>query len=141
MATTEPRVPLKLKLAFTAYMALQVPEYLLNYGPTNFLYVCDVALVLTFVGVWLESSLLISMCCVGILVLQTAWLVDFFAHLFGHRLTPVTDYMFDASHSLFLRLLAMFHVWLPFLLVYLVQKTGYDRRGFWLWTAFPGGCC
>ena len=138
MATTEPRVPLQLKLVFTAYMALQLPEYLLNYGPTNFLYVCDVALVLTFVGVWLESSLLVSMCCVGILVLQTAWLVDFFAHLFGHPLTPVTDYMFDARFPLVLRLLSLFHGWLPILLIYLVWKLGYDRQAFWPWTVLFG---
>ena len=40
----------------------------------------------------------------------------------------MTDYMFAADHSLFLRGLSLFHGWLPFLLVYLVWKLGYDRR-------------
>jgi hypothetical protein len=128
------RLPLPIKLVFTTYMALHVPEYLLNYGPTNFLYFCDVALVLTFVGVWLENSLLISMCCVGILLLQGLWLIDLFSHLLGHPLTPVTDYMFDPGIPLLLRLLSLFHGWLPILLVYLVWRRGYDRRAFWSWT-------
>jgi len=40
----------------------------------------------------------------------------------------MTDYMFQSEHSLFLRLLSLYHAWMPFLLVYLVWKTGYDRR-------------
>ena len=35
------RIPLWLKLAYTAFMAVLVPVYLRNYGPTNFLYFCD----------------------------------------------------------------------------------------------------
>ena len=34
-------IPLWLKLAYTAFMAVLVPLYLRNYGPTNFLYFCD----------------------------------------------------------------------------------------------------
>lgn len=134
MPTTTSRVPLPLKLVFTAYMALHLPEYWFNYGPTNFLYFCDVALALTFIGAWIESSLLISMCCVGILLVQIFWLLDFSARLAGLHLTPLTDYMFDPRFPLRLRALSLFHGWLPVLLVYLVWKLGYDRRAFWLWT-------
>ena len=35
-----------------------VPYYWRAYGPTNFLYFCDVALFLTLGAVWLESPLL-----------------------------------------------------------------------------------
>ncbi len=50
------RVPLAVKLGFTAFMAVLVPVYWLNYGPTNFLYFCDVALFLTLAAVWTESA-------------------------------------------------------------------------------------
>jgi len=50
------RIPLWLKLAYTAFMAVLVPVYLRNYGPTNFLYFCDVALIITLVGVWKLSA-------------------------------------------------------------------------------------
>ena len=59
------RIPLWLKLAYTVFMAVLVPIYLRNYGPTNFLYFCDVALIITLVGIWIESPLLVSMCAVG----------------------------------------------------------------------------
>jgi hypothetical protein len=128
------RLPLWLKLAYTAFMAVLLPVYWANYGPTNFLYFCDVALLITLVGVWIESPLLISMCAVGILASQALWVVDFLSNLIGWPLTGMTDYMFAADHSLFLRSLSLFHGWLPFLLVYLVWRLGYDRRGFPAWT-------
>jgi len=128
------RLPLWLKLAYTAFMAVLLPVYWANYGPTNFLYFCDVALFITLVGIWIESPLLVSMCAVGILASQALWVVDFLSNLIGWPLTGMTDYMFAADHSLFLRSLSLFHGWLPFLLVYLVWRLGYDRRGFPAWT-------
>ncbi|MEA2996473.1 MAG: hypothetical protein QOG74_2022 [Alphaproteobacteria bacterium] len=128
------RLPLWLKLAYTAFMAVLLPVYWANYGPTNFLYFCDVALLITLVGIWIESPLLISMCAVGILASQALWVVDFLSNLIGWPLTGMTDYMFAADHSLFLRSLSLFHGWLPFLLVYLVWRLGYDGRGFPAWT-------
>jgi hypothetical protein len=129
------RLPLWLKLAYTAFMAVLVPVYWRNYGPTNFLYFCDVALIITLVGIWIESPLLVSMCAVGILASQALWVVDFLSNLIGVPLTGMTDYMFAADHSLFLRSLSLFHGWLPFLLVYLVWRLGYDRRALAAWTA------
>ena len=126
-------VPIGLKLLYSAFVAVLVPVYWHYYGPTNFLYFCDVALLLTLVGIWIESPLLISMCAVGILLPQTIWVADFAAHFFGVSLVGTTDYMFKDT-SLFLRGLSLFHGWLPFLLVYLTWKLGYDRRAFAAWT-------
>ena len=39
------------------FVAVLVPVYLRDYGPTNFLYFCDVALLMTLVAIWTESSL------------------------------------------------------------------------------------
>jgi hypothetical protein len=135
MAPTANRLPLAFKLAYTAFMAVMIPVYWHYYGPTNFLYFCDVTMLLVLVGIWLESALLISMCAIGILILQTAWVVDFTVRMFGVTLTGTTDYMFNSNTSLFLRGLSLFHFWLPFMLVYLVWKLGYDRRGLPAWTA------
>lgn len=131
---TSSRLPLWFKIAYTAFMAVLVPVYWYYYGPTNFLYFCDMALILTLVGVWIESPLLVSMCAVGILLPQAVWVVDFLSNLFGAPLTGMTDYMFAADHSLFLRALSLFHGWLPFLLLYLVWTLGYDRRALFAWT-------
>jgi hypothetical protein len=131
---SQPRLPLWLKLAYTAFMMVLVPVYWHYYGPTNFLYFCDIALFLTLVGIWIESPLLVSMCAVGILAPQTLWVADFVSNLVGVPLVGMTDYMFNPDSSRFLRGLSLFHGWLPFLLLYLVRKLGYDRRAFAAWT-------
>lgn len=125
------RLPLALKLAYTAFMAVLVPVYWYSYGPTNFLFFCDVALFLTLAAVWLESPLLSSMPAVGILVPQALWVADFAT---ASHVTGMTAYMFDSKNALFARGLSLFHGWLPFLLVYLVWRLGYDRRALVAWT-------
>jgi hypothetical protein len=134
------RIPLALKLAFTAFMAVLVPVYWSKYGPTNFLYFCDLALFFTLAAMWLENRLLASMAAVGIILPQLVlWCGDFAAHLVGIKFIGMTDYMFDASHPLFLRSLSFFHGWLPFLLLFLVARLGYDRRALFGWTAVAWG--
>jgi hypothetical protein len=129
-----PRVPLWLKLLYTAFMAVMVPVYWYYYGWTNFLYFCDVALLLTLIAIWIESPLLVSMCAVGITVPQMVWVIDFVGSALGSPVTGMTAYMFVSSSSLFLRGLSLFHGWLPFLLFYLVARFGYDRRALPYWT-------
>lgn len=129
-----PRIPLALKLAFTVFMTVLVPFYWITYGPTNFLYFCDVAMFFTLAALWTESSLLAAMPAVGLLVPQFVWCVDFIAGCFGVSLLGMTDYMFDPGIALFARGLSSFHAWLPFVLVFLVARLGYDRRAFLYWT-------
>ena len=132
--TQTARLPLALKLLYTAFMAVLVPVYWHSYGPTNFLYFCDVALFVTLAGIWLESPLLVSMCAVGIVAPQIVWVIDFVSNMFGVPLLGMTEYMFKHENSLFLRGLSLFHGWIPFLLIYLVWQLGYDRRALLAWT-------
>lgn len=126
--------PLWTKLVFTAFVAVLVPFYLESYGPTNFLYFCDMALLMALVAIWTERSLWASMPAVGILVPQAIWCVDFMIGLFGGRWLGMTDYMFDEKLTLLTRGLSFFHFWLPFLLLWMVWMLGYDRRAFFAWT-------
>jgi hypothetical protein len=128
-----------LKIAYTAFIAVLVPVYWVNYGPSNFLYFCDLALLVTLAAIWLESPLLASMPAVGILAPQALWVADFFANMAGHPIVGMTDYMFDASLPLQLRALSLFHGWLPFLLLFLVWRLGYDHRAFRAWTVLALG--
>jgi hypothetical protein len=131
------RIPLTAKLAYTAFMAVLIPSYTHFYGPTNFLYFCDVALLITLVAMWTESPLLASMPAVGIVLPQALWVADFLGGLTGHYVTGMTAYMFhgDASFlSLFKRGLSFFHFWIPFLVLWNVWKLGYDRRALVAWT-------
>ena len=93
--TQTSRVPIWLKVAYTAFMVALIPVYWRYYGPTNFLYFCDAALILTLIAIWPENALLISMPCVGILAMQTYWVIDLLFNVAGYSLTGITDYMFD----------------------------------------------
>ena len=130
------RVPLWLKLAFTAFMAVLVPVYWYYYGPTNFLYFCDVALFLTLAGLWLEQPAAdLDVRGRHRRAADRCGCIDFLSNLVGFPLLGMTDYMFKHENSLFLRGLSLFHGWIPFLLVYLVWQIGYDRR-----LSSPGPC-
>ena len=139
VAVQRHKIPLVAKLAGTAFLVVLIPVYWHSYGPTNFLWFCDAALILTVAGLWLESSLLISMCAVGILLPQCLWLVDFGSQLLGLRLLGLTSYMFDSHLPLFTRGLSLFHGWLPLLLVWLLNRLSYDRRGLAGWTGLAAG--
>lgn len=134
LSPSHPRLPLWLKLVYTGFLAVLVPIYWRDYGPANFLYFCDVALFFTLAALWLESPLLASTPLVGILLPQMLWVVDFFAELFGGHLTELTHYMFEPERPIFTRMLSFFHFWLPFFLMGIVWRLGYDRRAFALWT-------
>lgn len=124
-----PRIPLALKIAYTAFLAVLVPYYWASYGPQNFLYFCDVALLLTLVAVWTEAALPASMAAIGIVAPQLLWLVDFgWEWLTAQPLLRLSSYMYDPGIPLFVRGLSLFHGWLPLLLLWLVWRLGYDRR-------------
>jgi hypothetical protein len=133
-ATSEKRLPLWTKILLTAFAVVWASFYWKTYGPTNFLYFCDVALIMTVVAIWTESALLASTAAVGILVPQAFWVIDFLTELSGNHLSGMTSYMFDKRIPLFARGLSFFHFWLPFLLVWMVWKLGYDRRAPVGWT-------
>ncbi len=138
---TSPRIPLWLKIACTGFLTVMIPVYWINYGPTNFLYFCDGALLLALTGIWKEDALLVSLPAVRILIPQALWCADFLMQLCGGKMTGMTAYMFDADRSLFLRGLSLFHGWLSFLLFYLVRKLGYDRRALLGWTLLAVVLC
>jgi hypothetical protein len=141
LLTASPKFPLWLKISYTLFMTVLIPVYWYYYGVSNFLFFCDLAILITLVGIWTESAVLISMVAVGILLPQALWCADFLVECFGGTLVGMTPYMFDADRSLLLRGLSSFHGWLPFLLFFLIRRTGYDHRGLPLWTGTATSSC
>lgn len=74
-------IPLWLKIADTLFVYLIVPIYWRRYGPANFLWFSDVALLLTVPALWLESPLLVSMMALAVALPELAWNIDFFVRL------------------------------------------------------------
>jgi hypothetical protein len=133
---TNGRIPIWVKVAYSVFVAVLVPCYWVTYSPWNFLYFCDIALLVTVVAIWIESPLLISMQAVAIMLPQMLWVVDFLFRLIaGVHITGITGYMLDSSIPLFLRTLSLFHGWLPFVLLWLLRRLGYDRRALGLQSA------
>ncbi len=124
-----------LRWAALAWLAVWVPFYARGWGWANFLHICDVAIFLTVAGIWLESPLLLSSQAVAVLAPDLAWCLDAGWHLaFRHGLFGGTEYLWDAKLSLFLRMLSLYHVALPVVLLWTIARVGYDRRAIWYGT-------
>ena len=119
--------PLWIKIACTLFVALTVAVYSVKYRPGNFLWFSDIALLMTVPALWLESSLLAGMAAVAVLLPEVLWNVSYFGQLLtGRRVTGLTDYMFDSGKPLYLRALSLFHVFLPVMLLWMVDTLGYE---------------
>ncbi len=130
------RLPLASKLAYSLWIAVWVPAYVYFHGASNFLWLCDLANFVVLAAIWTESSLLFSAPAVGVLLVQLVWAFDFFAALLlGVHPLGATTYMFEPVEPLWLRLLSLFHLVMPVLLIWALRRLGYDRRGLALQTA------
>jgi hypothetical protein len=113
------------------WLAVYVPSYTAAYGVLNFLFLCNLGVLLTAVGLWRRSALLLSTQALAALVVCLAWILDFGGRLLlGHHPLGVTSYMWDPQYPLFTRLLSLYHTAWPFVLLAALRRVGYDRRAF-----------
>ncbi len=135
-STSPGTLPLWLKTAYSAWMLLWVPSYAAHYGPQNFLWLCDIANFLVLVALWTESRLLLSSQLVAVLVVDLVWTFDLAAALItGMHPVGGTEYMLDSARPLFIRMLSLFHLFVPLLLFGAVIRTGFLRTGILFQTA------
>lgn len=128
------RIPLWIKVAYTAWLVVWIPTYWREYGFLNFLWFCDIANFVLAAALWTESPLLLSWQTVSVLLVQILWVVDFILHVTTGFGPYATGYMFDGSISLLARGLSFFHLVMPVLLLWGVRRLGHDRRAFWAQT-------
>jgi hypothetical protein len=122
-------LPLWPKILYAIFLCILVPTYWIRYGPKNFLWFSDIALLLLGASLWWESSLLASMAALAVLLLELVWTVDFFVGLIaGKSPTTLSSYVFDSKISRPLRALSLFHLVLPPLTISLLYRLGYDGR-------------
>ena len=127
--------PLWVKIAYTVFVLILVPVYWKHWGPANFLWFSDIALFGTLIALWLESALIASMMGVAVLFPEIAWNISYFTRLIsGKNIFSLTDYMFDNSRPLYLRLLSLFHVVIPILIVWMIYELGFDTESLYYQT-------
>jgi hypothetical protein len=113
----------------TVFLAVLIPVYWREYGQQNFLWMSDIALIVSTVALWTRSSVLASMEAVAVLVFEIAWCIDVLLRLMiGEKFAVLSKYMFKREIPLWIRLLSLFHLWIPWLLLWMVWQLGYDRR-------------
>lgn len=123
------QIPLWPKALSILFVCVLVPVYWMQYGPGNFLWFSDIALLLTIPALWFESALLASMMALSVSLLELTWIVDFVVRLStGVSVTGLSAYMFDPKILLRIRALSLFHLVLPIVLIWMVYQLGYDGR-------------
>jgi hypothetical protein len=128
------------RYAVLVWMVIWIPAYWRVWGAANFLHLCDIAVILVCVGVCTNSTLLISSQAVASLLVDAAWMLDAGWRLIrGRGLFGSADYLFDPQYPLWVRLLTLFHVAMPILLLWALHRIGYDRRGWALQCAIALG--
>jgi len=120
-------IPKIFKVLFTLYLLILIPGFWMSYGPTHFLWLSHIILLMTYFATLFESKFLASMASVGYLPYAIGWTLDFLYTL----VSPVpgfTEYMLNVNTPLGLRALSLFHAALIPLLLWLTRRLGYDAR-------------
>ena len=118
-----------------AWLVVYLPSYAAAYGFTNFLFLCNLGVMLTAAALLGGSRLVLSSQAVAAPVIGIAWALDAgWRVVSGHHLFGGTEYMWDPQYPLFTRLLSLYHLAWPVLVVMVVLRVGYDRRGWPLQT-------
>lgn len=129
MAAAEPLFP-RLRWLGAAWLAVYLPSYALAYGLANFLFLCNLGVMITAVALLFGNRLLLSSQAVAAPVIGLAWALDAsFKVTTGDFLYGGTAYMWDPQYPLFTRLLSLYHLAWPLLLLFCLSRVGYDRRG------------
>src|ERR1700693_3434332 len=95
------KIPDWLRWMSLLWLIFWFAAYWRAWGPANFLHLCDIAVILSCIGLWTNSSFLISSQAVSSVLIDVVWTLDVAARLiFGHHLIGGTEYLFDGSTPL-----------------------------------------
>lgn len=118
------------------FLAVYLPTYGIAYGLVNFVFLCNLSVLLLVPGLALPSPLLVSSQALSALLIDSLWTLDLGSRLIaGRHLIGGTEYMWDSRWPLFARLLSLYHVLLPPTLLWSLRRLGYDRRALVLQSA------
>jgi len=129
-----------LRVAAVAWLCVYVPAYAATYGAWHFLFLCNLGVLVTALGLIAGNQLMISSQALIAPGIALLWIADAGTRLLnGHFLHGGTAYMWDASIPALTRALSLYHLAWPPLLYYALRRHGYDRRAPWLQGALVFG--
>lgn len=129
-----------LRAVAIAWLCVWLPAYATTYGAWHFLYLCNLGVLVTCLGLIAGSQLLLSSQALIAPGIAMLWIADATTRvLTGHFLHGGTAYMWDASIPALTRTLSLYHLAWPLLLYHALRRHGYDRRGWRLQGALAAG--
>lgn len=119
-------IPLWFKAAYTTFVLVVVVIWLRHYGWRNFLWLSDIAFIGAVPALWLDSRAFASVLTAAALLPELLWNLDLLLRLaLRRRISGLTEYMFEAERPRILRVLSLFHVPLPLVLLWMLASFGY----------------
>lgn len=136
MATSSPHPFPTLRWIALIWLVVYLPAYGRAYPLTNFLFLCNLGVTITALAVIVGNRLWVSSQAVAAPVIGIAWGLDAgWKVATGDFLYGGTAYMWDPQYPLFTRILSLYHLAWPLVLLWCLARAGYDRRGWPLQTA------
>lgn len=118
-----------IKFLLSFFMIILIPIYWYFYGFKNFLWLSDIGLFLTVLALWTNSVLMMSIAAVEMFFFELIWNLDFWMILFFDiSKIKLADYMFDSQYPIGLRLLSLFHIFMPIIWISYLYSFGYDAN-------------
>jgi len=122
-------LPQPFRYGAVVWLSIWVPAYWRVWGPANFVHLCDVAVFLTCFGLMTGNRLLISSQAVASLVVNAIWTLDAAFLVFANRpFFGGTQFLLDSRIPFWVRLLSLYHLLVPAVLLWALSYTSYDRR-------------
>lgn len=122
-------LPLAARWLFTLWIVIWVTIILLNQGPQNFFWLCNIAQFIVLVAVWTHGRMLLSSQIGLVVMIGLVWTLDLLQALTtGGATATITAYMFSDGLSLTARLSSLYHVGLPLFCLWMARFTGLEAR-------------
>ena len=111
------------------WLVIYIPVYADSYGFWHFLQLCNLGVLIACIGFLTRNALLVSSQAVAMLPITAFWLADFFGKLItGHYVHGGTAYMWDSAIPPITRILSLYHIVLPVILLCWLLRNGYEKR-------------
>jgi hypothetical protein len=115
-----------------SWLALYLPVYTQAYGVWHFFQLCNAGLIISCFAILSRQQLFISSQALGSSGIGLFWVADQLAWIgTGQPLHGGTAYLWQSSIPPLARILSIYHVVLPLILLWIVYRRGYERRA-WL---------